>query len=168
MPPGVMTFEKFNKRKQAAYLKALRAGHNRTTACKEAGVSYPIVWGFRKENPEFAEQEDRAEIEACGLIQAALFNSALGGNVTAQQVWLYNRDPEHWQDKRQPVQAIQVNVEQKQDERRETSPAEIADALCAALEDRADNPGDSSERKPGGSPMVVPAARDGDSRSVAG
>ena len=51
-------------------------------------------------NKKFAAEVAQAETDANELVEQAMFSSALKGNVTAQQVWLYNRDPEHWQDKR--------------------------------------------------------------------
>jgi len=50
--------------------------------------------------PAFAEAMLEAELEANELVEQALYKTALGGNVTAQQVWLYNRDPARWSDKR--------------------------------------------------------------------
>lgn len=53
-----------------------------------------------KANKKFAAEVAQAETDANELVEQALFNTALKGNVTAQQVWLYNRDPARWQDRR--------------------------------------------------------------------
>ncbi|MBA7649709.1 hypothetical protein ES703_57507 [subsurface metagenome] len=38
--------------------------------------------------------------DAIGKVENALFEAATSGNVTAIQVYLYNRNPERWADKR--------------------------------------------------------------------
>ena len=43
---------------------------------------------------------EQAELEANELVENALFQAAIGGNVTACQVWLYNRMPDRWADRR--------------------------------------------------------------------
>ena len=48
----------------------------------------------------FRDAVDQAEMDANECVEDALFAAAVGGNVTAQQVWLYNRAPERWKDRR--------------------------------------------------------------------
>lgn len=100
MPDGVPTFEKFSAKKREAYLTKLRKGNHKTAASRSVGVSHALVCLYRQANPEFADLEEQAQMEANGLVENALFQSAVGGNVTACQVWLYNRVPDRWQDKR--------------------------------------------------------------------
>jgi hypothetical protein len=54
-------------------------------------------------NPKFVEEVALAEYDSNELIEQAMFNTALKGNVTAQQVILYNRMPERWRDRRNIV-----------------------------------------------------------------
>lgn len=88
------------------------------------------VWLYKATDDEFAQLEAEAEMEANELVEDALFRSALGGaltgrtfkngevasesfaapNVTAQQVWLYNRNPERWRDQRNLIVAGNVAV----------------------------------------------------------
>jgi len=58
-------------------------------------------------NKKFAAEVAQAETDANELVEQAMFSSALKGNVTAQQVWLYNRDPDRWSDKRNSQLDIQ-------------------------------------------------------------
>jgi hypothetical protein len=51
-------------------------------------------------DPKFAEEVERAEMEANETVENALFEAAQSGNVVAIQVWLYNRMPDRWKDKR--------------------------------------------------------------------
>lgn len=43
-------------------------------------------------------------------VQYALYRAAMGGNVTAQQIWLFNRDPEHWKDTKRVVHEGEVRI----------------------------------------------------------
>jgi hypothetical protein len=54
----------------------------------------------RNADPEFAAAEQEAEMDATENIEDALYRAAIGGNVTAMQVWLYNRCPDRWRDRR--------------------------------------------------------------------
>ena len=91
---------KFNSIKKEEILKHLSNGIRRTAACKAVGISPPTFYAHLKKDKEFNEAVSHAEIEANELVETALFNKALEGNTTAIQVWLYNRSPERWSDKR--------------------------------------------------------------------
>lgn len=91
---------KFGEQKRSEYLQLLREGQRRGAAAKAVGVTRPTVAAARKDNPDFAAAESQAEMDANELVEDALFQAALSGNVTACQVWLYNRCPERWQDRR--------------------------------------------------------------------
>jgi hypothetical protein len=91
---------KFNAERKEAYLERLREGMRRGKAAQAVGVDRSTVWRAVQEDPEFAAAVDQAELDACEIIEDALFESAKKGNVTAQQVWLYNRHPDRWKDRR--------------------------------------------------------------------
>ena len=40
-------------------------------------------------------------MEANDLVEDALYQAAISGNVRAIEIWLYNRSPEKWADRRQ-------------------------------------------------------------------
>lgn len=92
--------EKFDAARREIFLDLLRKGIRRTQACKKAGISRPTFNKCMNNNKKFAAEVAQAETDANELVEQALFNTALKGNPTAQQVWLYNRCPERWQDKR--------------------------------------------------------------------
>ena len=93
---------KFTAPKREEYLSLISEdGLGRHRAAKQVGVSPPTVVSYAKDNPEFAEARDQAEMEANEQVENALFNAAKSGHVTACQVWLYNRMPDRWSDKRQ-------------------------------------------------------------------
>ena len=91
---------KFDADRRAAFLDYLRKGIRRSHACTKVGISRVTFNKWFKDNKKFAEEVLQAEMDANELIEQALFKTALKGNVTAQQVWLYNRNPGSWQDMR--------------------------------------------------------------------
>lgn len=102
--------EKFDAARREIFLDLLRKGIRRTQACKKAGISRPTFNKYMNNNKKFAAEVAQAESDANELVEQAMFSSALKGNVTAQQVWLYNRDPEHWQDKRSKGEPQNINL----------------------------------------------------------
>lgn len=92
---------KFDEIKREAYLQHLRDGMRRGKASEAVGVTRALVCDYKLQYPEFAIEESKAEMEANEHIVNALFDAAtVDRNVTAIQVWLYNREPENWRDRR--------------------------------------------------------------------
>jgi len=92
---------KFTETKKAEFLSVLRDGSRRIAACQAIGIHHQTFVAHYKKSSEFAKQVDLAEMEANERVEDALYQAALSGNVTAIQVWLYNRMPDTWADKRQ-------------------------------------------------------------------
>ena len=92
--------DKFDSSKKEHYIELLRNGNGRTLACHNTGISLQTLCNHRKKDKAFAEAESKAERLANEKIVNALYEAALSGNVTAIQVWLYNRLPGEWADKR--------------------------------------------------------------------
>ena len=92
---------KFTDNKKDEYLELLRQGGRRYASAKAVGVTPQTVNAHVKDDPNFAKAVDEAEVEANEQVEDALFMTATSGNVTAMQVWLYNRAPGRWTDKRQ-------------------------------------------------------------------
>lgn len=95
-----MAYAPFDDIKKEKYLDLLRDGIGRSVAIKTIGLSRQVLANHRNKYPEFKDEESRAEVFACERVENALFQSAIGGNVTAIQVWLYNRMPDRWSDRR--------------------------------------------------------------------
>jgi hypothetical protein len=85
------------------YLDLLREGRRRGQAAREVGVHRSTIADHRKLDEAFAAEERLAEMDAVEQVEESLFQAALAGNVTAIQVFLYNRAPERWADKRNIV-----------------------------------------------------------------
>ncbi len=92
---------KFTPAKQKEYLRLLAEdGLGRCAAARAVGLVPQWISSYCKEHPDFEAQRDEAELAANEQVENALYTAALAGNVTACQVWLYNRMPERWADKR--------------------------------------------------------------------
>lgn len=105
--------EKFDDARKAVFLDLLANGWRRGRACKKVGIHRSTFEKHLNTYPKFAEAVAQAEMDACEIIEEALFQNARGdpkrgipGNVTAQQVYLYNRCPERWADRRNPSVVI--------------------------------------------------------------
>lgn len=86
--------------KKEEYLEQLRNGHTRGYAATLVGVGRSTIYDHMKADKGFAEAISEAETDAIAKIENALFEAANSGNVTAIQVFLYNRDPKRWADRR--------------------------------------------------------------------
>lgn len=95
-----MTFTKFDKEKRKEILEHLRNGMSKSAACSVAGISPSKFYGYLKTHSRYAEEVEAAVQYAIGKAEAALFQAALKGNTTALQVFLYNKSPEEWKDRR--------------------------------------------------------------------
>lgn len=102
--------------KKEKYLDLLREGGRRGASAKVVGVHRHTIANHMKKDKAFAKAVSEAEMEAHELIEDALFQAALAGNVTAQQVYLYNRMPDKWADRRRlehtgkPGEPVKIEV----------------------------------------------------------
>tara|TARA_R110002020_G_scaffold323100_6_gene538880 strand:+ start:1307 stop:1801 length:495 start_codon:yes stop_codon:yes gene_type:complete len=96
---GVRAF-RGDKRKE--YLQHLRNGMGRKQAARASGVGIRTVQRYVNQNPDWESERDEAESEAIELVENALFNTAVEGNVSAGIFFLTNRSPDRWTDKRRP------------------------------------------------------------------
>lgn len=82
----------------ATYLENLKAGQRPATAAKNAGLSTDSIRKRRTEDPAWLETERLAESEAAEVVEEALLEAAVSGNVPAQQMWLKKRSADRWAD----------------------------------------------------------------------
>lgn len=94
------SYAKFGAAKRARYLELIAEGYRFGAAAEAVGISRDTVRTYCNDYPEFAEARARAEMDAAEPVEEALRQNALGGNVVAQQVWLYNRSGDRWRDQR--------------------------------------------------------------------
>jgi hypothetical protein len=82
------------------YIDLLRKGQRRFAAAKSLGISPRTISKHIRRYPQFASAVLLAEVVACDKVENALYKQALKGNVKAIEIWLYNRSPDRWADKR--------------------------------------------------------------------
>jgi hypothetical protein len=97
---GSIKSYKCDDTKKTAYLEHISNGHTRGYAATLVGLHRTTILRHMKDDKDFAQAVTEAEADAIGKIENALFEAAQSGNVTAIQVFLYNRDPKRWSDKR--------------------------------------------------------------------
>lgn len=104
MPRGSYTGASFTAAKRQRYLKLLEDGHTFAAAAEAVEVSPALVWSLRRTDEEFREQveasRERGIDSATADVEDSLLSQAKKGNVVAIQVWLYNRRPDRWRDRR--------------------------------------------------------------------
>jgi len=99
-----------------AYLDSLRCGSRRYVAARKLNIASTHISNCIRTNPEFKQQVEEAEEEACEVVEDALWRNAVDGNFNAQKFWLVNRASHRWSEKKQlpgsidSVIPIQVNV----------------------------------------------------------
>lgn len=91
---------KFSPKKKAEFLRLLEEGTRRGAAAKAIGLSRVTIANHMKADAEFAGAVDDAEMHADEAVEDAMYQAACAGNVVACQVWLYNRQPHKWADRR--------------------------------------------------------------------
>ncbi|MGB3944540.1 MAG: hypothetical protein WBK88_07100 [Methanothrix sp.] len=92
--------EKFDAIRKAAFLEKLSTGMGRSAACASIGITRTTFRNHYDRYESFRIAVNETEVKLNDDVEAALFNAAIGGNVVACQVWLYNRAPDRWADKR--------------------------------------------------------------------
>lgn len=97
---------KFTDKRRMAFIEAIEGGMRRGVAARKIGVHPNTIIRWMAQSPKFKEAVDAAERIANDHIEDALYEAAVSGNVVAIQVWLYNRVPERWGDKR----SVQVDA----------------------------------------------------------
>jgi hypothetical protein len=78
---------KFTAAKQQEFIKQLRNGMRRGAAAEYLGFSRRTVVSFIEDHPEFEAEVENAEAMANELVEEALWNAAVSGNVAAMRTW---------------------------------------------------------------------------------
>lgn len=86
-------------KKYDTYLKYLEEGQRPSTAMRNAGLTPDTVRQRRDKDPAFIERERAAEAVAAELVEEALREAALNGNVQAAKEWLDKRSEERWAER---------------------------------------------------------------------
>ncbi len=96
--------QKLDNLKKTAYVEQIKNGLNKGQAAQAIGIDHATVSHHLARYPDFALAVSQAQLDSDRgkslKVEDALFEAATSGNVVAIQVWLYNRCPERWADKR--------------------------------------------------------------------
>jgi hypothetical protein len=132
---------KFDAERKEAYLAELRKGTRRHAAARAVGISPSTVCLHIRDDEEFRRARDLAEQEANETVEDALYQAALSGNVVACQVWLYNRWPDRWADKRKHEHSGPDGGPVQVQHLAHLSDAELDQIIATDTEDDADGDG---------------------------
>lgn len=88
------------------FLELVAHGVHPVNAGIEVGWS-PAKTKSKMKDADFVDMVNGATDRANASIEEALYSKALAGNVSAIQMWLFNREPERWRD----VKRIEVRAE---------------------------------------------------------
>lgn len=80
----------------AVYFTNLQNGMRPAEAIKAAGLTLAAVRTRRIRDAEFVRMEEEAEAVGSEIVEEALRQAALDGNVNAQKMWLEKRSKERW------------------------------------------------------------------------
>lgn len=107
---------KFTPDRQEAFLEGLRRGMRLSAAAEAVGVSWSTVRNYSKIYSDFKTRMDEAEAQACDVVENALFEKAKSGNITAIELWLFNRNKNRWADRRNIQVTTSMGTEMKSKE----------------------------------------------------
>lgn len=105
---------KQRKRIIEAFLKSLELGATFDDACKAAGINRTTIWLWRKADPELDNKVKEVRNARTQVMEDALFQSGLGGNVTAQIFWLKNRGEGEWKDRHEIDHKIESDLNEEE------------------------------------------------------
>jgi len=89
------------------FLELLSRGASPAAACRELGVSVSIMQQALVEDAEFRARWEEVNVTLSQNVQAALYRSAMEGNVSAQTYWLKSNPPPGWSpDSMEPLESI--------------------------------------------------------------
>ena len=92
---------------EQSFLELLSRGASPAAACRELGVSVSMIQQALVEDKEFRARWEEVNVTLSQNIQAALYRSAMEGNVSAQTYWLKSNPPPGWSpDSMEPLESI--------------------------------------------------------------
>ena len=92
---------------EQSFLELLSRGASPAAACRELGVSVSMIQQALVEDAKFRARWEDVNVTLSQNIQAALYRSAMEGNVSAQTYWLKSNPPPGWSpDSTEPLETI--------------------------------------------------------------
>ncbi|MCH7688327.1 MAG: hypothetical protein IH899_16875 [Planctomycetes bacterium] len=92
---------------EQSFLELLSRGASPAAACRELGLSVSMIQQALVKDEEFRALWEEVNVTLSQNIQAALYRSAMEGNVSAQTYWLKSNPPPGWSpDSMEPLESI--------------------------------------------------------------
>lgn len=88
--------KKMTSQVERQIIEALINGHTISSACELLRISRMTEYRHRQQKKSYRERIDSALETRNELVEDALFNTALSGNVNAQRFFLINRGRPRW------------------------------------------------------------------------
>lgn len=108
--------KKFTDSKKETFINRIANGETITNICKAMGIDSSTYRRARLADPEFAQAVDEAKKMRLHLVEDALFQSAINGNVLAQKFYLVNRGGGEWREMHYVTQDSKSEVTVRYDE----------------------------------------------------
>jgi len=83
---------------KAAILAHLEDGQGERKACTAANIPFGTYESWKRKQLEFKAAVNMAKEARNAFVEDSLYAKALKGSEHACEIWLYNRDPERWQN----------------------------------------------------------------------
>lgn len=90
----------FDADAKAAYIARLATGRQPLMAAEDIGFTWQTIRSHVREDPDFAEACQIAELRATEPIAEVMYDKALEGEQWAVKEVLHNRNPERWMDRK--------------------------------------------------------------------
>lgn len=104
-PPSDDSNLAFTADEQRGVLEYLLRGASALIACRQLGLTVARYWLTQRCDPGFAACIQEINDTLSDNVAAALYKTAIEGNVSAQQFWLRKRPAPAWDVSRKPVSA---------------------------------------------------------------
>lgn len=106
----MVNFTELTLKKIEKILASIKEGASIEKACKGAGLSRPTFYEWLHDSKGNQERYQKLIDSRSLVVEDALFNTALKGNVTAQIFWLKNRMYDKWSDKQETQHSGEVTL----------------------------------------------------------
>lgn len=110
-PRGIRRF-----RQLRAIFKSLKAGVSIAQSCKAANIDASTLWMWRQANHRLNDKIHNVIDSRIQMVEDALFNAAIKGNVKAIEDFLFNRSPLRWKNNSAINNTIFMQQNSKKDE----------------------------------------------------
>jgi hypothetical protein len=92
-------FTELTLKKVEATLENIKNGSSIEKACSNADLNRTSFYDWLRDTKENQDRYNKLIDSRTLIVEDALFQNALKGNITAQIFWLKNRAPDRWQDR---------------------------------------------------------------------